>query len=144
MDAQKDVLKAARTLDQKVVQRARDATNAATATPKVVLKASARNARWVRAASSANRASHVSRVVTAATSRVLMSAWTRALKAGQKVSHARSRVQSPAVAAVTGLKAAANVASHALKPANPAVNALSVTLSSRTRHWPTRPPWLPQ
>lgn len=142
--ARKDALRAARTLEQKVVQRDRAATNAANATPRVVLKASARNARWVKAA---NPASIVSRVAKAATRHVRMSAWTPAPKAGRKVSPARSHANpapSQAAAAANVPRAVATVLSHALKPANPVVNVLSVTLSSKTWHWPTKQPWPPQ
>ena len=135
---QKGAPRAVRTLDQKVgkkfVQKARDVTNAANATPKVVLKASARTAPWVKAASRVNPAvkaatSHAVTVI----SHVLMYAWTPAPKAGRIASHARNRAslaQTQAAVAANVPKAVANVVSHALKPANPVVNGSSATLSS--------------
>ena len=152
---QKGAPRAVRTLDQKVgkkfVQKARDATNAANATLKVVLKASARTAPWVKAASLASRVNPAVKAATShavtLTSHALMSAWTPAPKADRKVSHARKRAslaQSQVAVAANVPKAVANVVSHALKPANPVVNGSSATLSSKTWHWPTRQPWLPQ
>lgn len=159
---QKGAPRAVRTLDQKVgkkfVQKARDATNAANATLKVVLKASARTAPWVKAASLASRVNPAVKAATShavmltshvlmLTSHAVMSAWTPAPKADRKVSHARKRAslaQSQAAVAANVPKAVANVVSHALKPANPVVNGSSATLSSKTWHWPTRQPWLPQ
>ena len=152
---QKDALKAARTLDQKVVrkvvQKAKAATNGANATLKVVLKASAKTDRWVKAASLASR---VNRAVKAATSHALMSTshvpmsvWTLALKVGKKVSHAKNLVNlapSQVVVAANVLKAVASVVSHVQKPANRVVNGSSVTPSSRTWHWPTKQPWRPR
>ena len=152
---QKGAPRAVRTLDQKVgkkfVQKARDATNAANATLKVVLKASARTAPWVKAASLASRVNPAVKAATShvvmLTSHVLMSAWTPAPKVDRKVSHARNRAslaQSQAAVAANVPKAVASEVNHALKPANPVVNGSSATLSSKTWHWPTRQPWLPQ
>ena len=149
---QKGAPRAVRTLDQKVgkkfVQKARDVTNAANAAQKAVQKASARTAPWVKAASRVNPAvkAATSHVVML-TSHVLMSAWTPAPKVDRKVSHARNRAslaQSQAAVAANVPKAVASEVNHALKPANPVVNGSSATLSSKTRHWPIRRPWLPQ
>lgn len=141
--------KAARTLAlkavQKVARRAKAATSAGNATPKDVLKVSARTAPWVKTVNRAVKAA-ISHAVMS-TSHVLMSAWTPALKAGKKANPARTPVSpAPSQAAVAANvpKAVASVVSRALTPANPVVNVLSVTPSNRTWRWPTKRPWRPR
>jgi hypothetical protein len=150
--APKDVLTAAPTREPKAVEKGDQKVRRATSAANAALKASVKNARWVKPV---NRASHAN-PVKVVSSHAQMSGWTPPQKPARKASHAQSSVNhvsrvshvslapNPAAAAVSVRRAAANVVSHALKPANPVASASSVTLSSRKWHWPTRRPWLPR